>query len=112
VAGASDKLSSGLAWTGVSMRRGRSLLKLQQTLSDITHKWRHIEDSTGTGGHGFLFSVHGSTGFCSSATSFIGSKKKKKLSLFSPSFQTPLLPVSVDNIFEFQICQFTAFFSL
>lgn len=43
---------------------------------DITHEWRHIEDSTGTGGHGFLFSVHSSTGFCSSATSFIGFQKK------------------------------------
>lgn len=35
--------------------------------SGMTQKWRHIEDGTVTSGHGFLFSVHGSIGFCSSA---------------------------------------------
>lgn len=61
----------------------RAVPSSTSTSGGRTQRRRHREDSAVTSGHGPLFSVHGSTGFCSSAR-IIRSKKKKKIPLKTP----------------------------
>lgn len=68
--------------------------------SGVTPGWRQADDGAFTGGQGFLFSVHG-VGFCSSAESFIGSKKLHPLKLL-------FFPCQLENTFVVQICRFIA----
>lgn len=82
VPGSSSELSSELIQMGFSTWLWQIIPPLRPPRG-ITQMWRHTEDSTVRSGRGFLFSVHSSTDFCSSATSFTGSKKiKSRFSVF------------------------------